>query len=79
MSQELNRLKQQKMLLMAKNMEQEKFIDDIFDAAMPLANKIDSTGGLFKIFTIFKLAIQLVKIIIDLFKKKPKTFDWNNF
>lgn len=79
MSQEIDRLKQQKMILMAKNMEQENFINDVFSAVMPLTNKIDSTGGLFKIFKIVKLAIQLVKIIIDLFKKKPKPFDWNNF
>ncbi|MHA2010648.1 MAG: hypothetical protein ACW980_25335 [Promethearchaeota archaeon] len=79
MSQELDRLKQQKMILMAKNMEQENFINDVFAAVMPLTNKIDSTGGLFKIFKIVKLAIELVKIIINLFKKKPEPFDWNNF
>ena len=79
MSQELDRLKQQKMILMSKNMEQENFINDVFNAVMPLTNKIDSTGGLFKIFKIVKLAIELVKIIIDLFKKKPEPFDWNNF
>lgn len=79
MSKELERLQQQKLMLMAKNMEQQSFIDDLFNATMPIANEIDSTGGLFKIFRIVKLAIELVKIIIDLFRKKPKPFDWENF
>ena len=73
---EISKLKKDNLLLMLKNEENNSFIEELIDKCLPIALEITAAKGWFKVFKIVKMALYLVKILIDMFDKKPEPIRW---
>lgn len=73
---QLNALKSQNMALKMQNSQLIDFIEDVGGICLPIAGEIAAAKGFLKIFKIIKLAINLAKILIDLFDSKPSVKRW---
>tara|TARA_Y100000592_G_scaffold93215_1_gene156073 strand:- start:991 stop:1236 length:246 start_codon:yes stop_codon:yes gene_type:complete len=73
---QLNALKSQNMALKMQNSQLIDFIEDVGAICLPIAGEIAAAKGFLKIFKIIKLAINLAKILIDLFDSKPSVKRW---
>lgn len=77
-----NEEKQQKqiVLLMDHVNKQERFINDFFDQAQPIAKEINESKNIFfKIFKFIKLALKLAILILTAYNKKPEPFNLFKF
>lgn len=72
---------QKRLLLLIQHVnKQDKFINNFFDEAQPIANEINKTKNVFfKIFKFIKLAFQLAILILKAFNNKPEPFDFIKF
>tara|TARA_R100001463_G_scaffold6570_8_gene21378 strand:- start:4571 stop:4816 length:246 start_codon:yes stop_codon:yes gene_type:complete len=73
---QLHALKMQNMALKMQNNQLIDFVEDVGAICLPIAGEIARAKGFLKIFKIIKLAINLAKILIDLFDSKPRLKRW---
>lgn len=74
------RQQKQLILLMQHVNKQERFINDFFNDAEPIAKEINQTKNiLFKIFKFIKLALKLAILILTAYNKKPEPIDFLKF
>ena len=73
---QLDALKSQNMALKIQNSQLIDFIEDVGAICLPIAGEIAAAKGFLKIFKIIKLAVNLAKILIDLFDSKPSVKRW---